>query len=215
MCIRDSTSIVWLKGTEYLVKNLFISLGIAILLIALIMSILFSSVRMVFMSLIPNLLPLLTTAAIMGYFGISIKPSTILIFSIAFGISVDDTIHFLAKYRQELKSHSWNIKEATLLALKETGVSMIYTSIVLFFGFGVFAASEFGGTVALGMLVSLTLLVAMCSNLILLPSLILSLDKRITTKAFEKESLIELIDEEEDINLDELEINANRSNLEE
>ena len=209
------TSIVWLKGTEYLVKNLFISLGIAILLIALIMSILFSSARMVFMSLIPNLLPLLTTAAIMGYFGISIKPSTILIFSIAFGISVDDTIHFLAKYRQELKSHSWNIKEATLLALKETGVSMIYTSIVLFFGFGVFAASEFGGTVALGMLVSLTLLVAMCSNLILLPSLILSLDKRITTKAFEKESLIELIDEEEDINLDELEINANRSNLEE
>ncbi len=208
------TSIVWLKGTEYLVKNLFISLGIAILLIAFIMSVLFSSVRMVFMSLIPNLLPLITTAAIMGYFGISIKPSTILIFSIAFGISVDDTIHFLAKYRQELKSHSWNIKEAALLALRETGVSMIYTSIVLFFGFGVFAASEFGGTVALGMLVSLTLLVAMCANLILLPSLILSLEKRITTKAFEKESLIELIDEEEDINLEELEINSTNSNQE-
>lgn len=202
------TSIVWLKGTEYLVKNLFISLGIAILLIAIIMSILFSSVRMVFMSLVPNLLPLLTTAAIMGYFGISIKPSTILIFSIAFGISVDDTIHFLAKYRQELKAHSWNIKEAALLALKETGVSMIYTSIVLFFGFGVFAASEFGGTVALGMLVSLTLLVAMCSNLLLLPSLILSLDKWVTTKAFEKESLIELVDEEEDIDLEGLEIES-------
>ena len=202
------TSFVWLKGTDYLVKNLFISLGIAIILIAIIMSILFSSIRMVFLSLIPNLLPLLTTAAIMGYFGIPIKPSTILIFSIAFGISVDDTIHYLAKYRQELKSHSWNIKEAALLALKETGVSMIYTSIVLFFGFGVFAASEFGGTVALGMLVSLTLLVAMASNLILLPSLILSLDKWVTTKAFEKESMVEIVDEEEDINLDELEIGS-------
>ncbi len=202
------TSFVWLKGTDYLVKNLFISLGIAIILIAIIMSILFSSIRMVLLSLIPNLLPLLTTAAIMGYFGIPIKPSTILIFSIAFGISVDDTIHYLAKYRQELKSHSWNIKEAALLALKETGVSMIYTSIVLFFGFGVFAASEFGGTVALGMLVSLTLLIAMLSNLILLPSLILSLDKWVTTKAFEKESMVEIVDEEEDINLDELEIGS-------
>ena len=93
------------------------------------------------------------------------------------------------------------------MALKETGVSMIYTSIVLFFGFGVFAASEFGGTVALGMLVSLTLLVAMCSNLLLLPSLILSLDKWVTTKAFE-ESLIELVDEEEDIDLEGLEIES-------
>jgi len=200
------TSVVWLKGTDYLVKNLFLSLGIAIILIAIIMAVLFSSLRMVFVSLIPNLLPLLFTAAIMGYFGISIKPSTILIFSIAFGISVDDTIHYLAKYRQELSLHSLNLREASILALKETGVSMIYTSIVLFFGFGVFTASEFGGTIALGLLVSITLLVAMASNLILLPSLILSFDNWLTTKAFKEESFVELVDEDDDIDLDELEV---------
>jgi len=201
------SSVVWLKGTDYLVKNLFLSLSIAIVLIAIIMAFLFSSLRMVFVSLIPNLLPLLLTAAIMGFFGISIKPSTILIFSIAFGISVDDTIHYLAKYRQELHKHSMNMREAAILALKETGVSMIYTSIVLFFGFGVFTASEFGGTVALGLLVSITLLVAMASNLILLPSLILSFDSWLTTRVFKEESLIEILDEEEDIEIDELEVN--------
>ena len=200
------TSVVFLKGTNYLVENLLTSLILAIILIASLMSILFSSVRMVLVSLMPNLLPLLTTAGLMGFFGIPIKPSTILIFSIAFGISVDDTIHFLAKYRQELKHHKWNIKEAVYLALQETGVSMIYTSIILFFGFGVFTVSSFGGTIALGILVSITLLFAMMSDLILLPSLLLSLDKSLTTKAFKKEPLIEIMDEEEDIDLDELEV---------
>lgn len=200
------TSVVWLKGADYLVHNLVLSLSIAIVLIALIMSLLFYSGRMVFVSLVPNLLPLLFTAGIMGYFGISIKPSTILIFSIAFGISVDDTIHYLAKYRQELNKHSLNLREACLLALKETGVSMIYTSIVLFFGFGVFTASDFGGTIALGLLVSITLLIAMASNLILLPSLLLFFDNWLTTKAFKSEPLIEILDEDDDINLEELEV---------
>ena len=200
------TSVTFLKGTNYLVENLLTSLTLAIILIASLMSVLFSSVRMVLVSLIPNLLPLLTTAGLMGFFGIPIKPSTILIFSIAFGISVDDTIHFLAKYRQELKHHKWNIRESVHLALRETGVSMIYTSIILFFGFGVFTVSSFGGTVALGILVSVTLLFAMLADLVLLPSLLLSLDKALTTKAFKREPLIEIIDEEEDIDLDELEI---------
>ncbi|MCB9335689.1 MAG: MMPL family transporter [Flavobacteriales bacterium] len=200
------TSVVFLKGTDYLVENLFTSLALAILLIASLMSVLFSSVRMVVVSLIPNLLPLITTAALMGFIGIPIKPSTILIFSIAFGISVDDTIHFLAKYRQELKQHRIGIKRAVLAALKETGFSMIYTSTILFFGFGVFTVSSFGGTVALGFLVSLTLLMAILADLVLLPSLLLSLDKALTTKAFKKEPLIEIFDEDEDIELDELEI---------
>lgn len=200
------TSVVFLKGTNYLVENLLTSLTLAIILIASLMSVLFSSVRMVLVSLIPNLLPLLTTAGLMGFFGIPIKPSTILIFSIAFGISVDDTIHFLAKYRQELKHQKWNIRESVHLALRETGVSMIYTSIILFFGFGVFAVSSFGGTVALGLLVSVTLLFAMMADLVLLPSLLLSLDKALTTKAFKREPLIEIIDEEEDIDLNELEV---------
>ncbi len=199
------TSIVFTKGTSYLVNNLFISLMIAICIIAILMATLFRSVRMVFVSLLPNLIPLIVTAAIMGFFDVPIKPSTILVFSVAFGISVDDTIHFLAKYRQELKNQSWDIKGSVVNAIRETGVSMIYTSIVLFFGFGIFCSSNFGGTQALGILVSVTLLVAMLANLVLLPSLLLSLEKRITTKAF-KEPLLELLDEEEDIELDELEV---------
>jgi predicted RND superfamily exporter protein len=146
---------------------------------------------MIVISLVPNLLPLLLTAGIMGYFGVPLKPSTILVFSIAFGISVDDTIHFLAKYRQELKANNWRIRKSVFNALRETGVSMFYTSIVLFFGFSVFMISSFGGTVALGGLVSLTLVFAMLSNLILLPVLLLSLEKTI---ANEKEFIEPKID---------------------
>ena len=134
----------------------------------------------------------------MGYLGIPIKPSTILVFSIAFGISVDDTIHFLAKYRQELKVNNWRIKQSVYKALRETGVSMLYTSIVLFFGFLVFTASSFGGTIALGGLVSVTLLFAMVSNLLLLPSLLLSLEKNIANKEDFKEPTIAILDPEDE-----------------
>ena len=141
----------------------------------------------------------------MGYAGIPIKPSTILVFSIAFGISVDDTIHFLAKYRQELVSRDWKIKESAIAALRETGVSMFYTSVILFFGFGIFVLSGFGGTKALGMLVSLTLLIAMMANLVLLPTLLMTLNKILLSKSL-KEPLFEILDEEEDIELADLEI---------
>lgn len=191
-------ALIFQKGTQYLVKNLIISLGLAIVLIALFMAWMFRSVRMVFISIIPNLLPLLMTAGLMGYLGVPIKPSTILVFSIAFGISVDDTIHFLAKYRQELKANNWKIKRSVYASLRETGVSMFYTSIVLFFGFSVFMISSFGGTVALGGLVSITLLFAMSSNLLLLPSLLLSLEKLIANKEVFKEPAMEIIPEDED-----------------
>lgn len=199
------TSVVFVRGTQYLVKSLFQSLGLAVLLISLFMALMFNSRRMVMLSLVPNIIPLLFTAGIMGYFGIPIKASTILIFSIAFGISVDNTIHFLAKYRQELKITNWSIGESVILALRETGVSMIYTSFVLFFGFGVFSLSSFGGTVALGILVSMTLLVALISNLVLLPALLMGLQRMATTKYFE-EPLLEIFDEEVDIEYDELKI---------
>ena len=163
----------------------------------------FNSFRMVVVSLIPNLIPLLITASIMGYFGISIKPSTILVFSIAFGISVDDTIHFLAKYRQELMYRNNNIKDSVVAAIKETGVSMFYTSIVLFFGFFIFIASQFGGTLALGLLVSITLLIALLSNLIVLPAMLLSLEKSLIEEAI-SDPLLDVFDEEEDIELKEL-----------
>jgi predicted RND superfamily exporter protein len=153
---------------------------------------------MILVSLIPNLLPLLVTAGLMGFLGVPIKPSTILVFSIAFGISVDDTIHFLAKYRQELKANNWKIKRSVYAALRETGVSMFYTSIVLFFGFSVFMISSFGGTVALGGLVSATLLFAMLSNLLLLPSLLLSLQKEIANEEDFQEPAINIIPVEDD-----------------
>lgn len=205
-------SIVYLKGTSYLVRNLFTSLFIAIILIACIMALLFASPRMVMISLIPNILPLLFTGGLMGFFGIPIKPSTILVFSVAFGISVDDTIHYLAKFRQELRFRKWDTKQCVLQALRETGISMIYTSVVLFFGFGIFTASKFGGTLALGILVSVTLLIAMLSNLVLLPSLLLSMDQKITRKALNKEPMIEIVDEEEDIELEDLEVKVGQMN---
>ena len=195
------SALLFLKGTKYLVKNLVLSLALAIGLIALFMAYLFRSFRMIIISLIPNLLPLLITAGVMGFVGVPIKPSTILVFSIAFGISVDDTIHFLAKYRQELIANKWKIKTSVYAALRETGVSMFYTSIVLFFGFSVFIISNFGGTVALGALVSATLLFAMLANLVLLPSLLLSLEKSIANKEVLKKPQINILPKEE-INTD-------------
>ncbi|RMA66283.1 efflux RND transporter permease subunit [Ulvibacter antarcticus] len=203
-------ALVFQKGTKYLVNNLIISLSLAILLIALFMAWMFRSMRMILVSLIPNLLPLIITAGLMGFIGVPIKPSTILVFSIAFGISVDDTIHFLAKYRQELIANNWKIKKSVYAALRETGVSMFYTSIVLFFGFSVFTISSFGGTVALGALVSATLLFAMLANLLLLPSLLLSLERSIANKETLKKPALKIIpdDEDEETEVDD-EINPN------
>ena len=190
-------ALLFLKGTKYLIKNLVLSLVLAIFLIALFMAYLFRSFKMIIISLIPNLLPLIITAGMMGFLGIPLKPSTILVFSIAFGISVDDTIHFLAKYRQELIDSKWKIQRSVYAALKETGVSMFYTSIVLFFGFSVFMSSEFGGTVALGGLISMTLLFAMLANLILLPSLLISLRDTVANEEVLKEPKIQIIEPSE------------------
>lgn len=192
--VVTGTSILAAHGNKYLTRSLFTSLIIAIIAIALFMAWMFSSWEMVIISLIPNLIPLMITGSFMGFFGIPIKPSTVLVFSIAFGISVDNTIHFLAKYRQELKATSLDIGRSVKYAIREAGVSMLYTSIILFFGFGIFSLSSFGGTVALGVLVSFTLLVAMTSNLILLPSMLLTREKKMIEK-FE-EPLMQIFDEE-------------------
>ena len=199
------TSVVFLEGSKYLVTHLFGSLLLALVIIALLMVLLFTSPRMILISIIPNLIPLILTAGMMGYFGITIRPSTVIIFSIALGISVDNAIQYLARYRLNLRFSHWNIKTSVIAALKETGFSMIYSSVVLFFGFAIFITSTFGGTVALGYLISFTLLMALLCNLFILPSLLLSLDKHITTKKF-REPLIEILDEDVDIELEEIEI---------
>jgi predicted RND superfamily exporter protein len=195
--VITGNSVVYAKGTEFLIKHLVISVVLAIIFISVLMALMFSSIRMIAVSMIPNIIPLIITAAIMGFTGVPIKPSTIIVFSIALGISVDNTIQYLSRYRHELKITNGNIKLSTLNALREAGFSMMYTSVVLVLGFSVFMISDFGGTKALGMLVSATLFIAMFFNMLVLPSLLLVLDKYIVTKAFEGEQLIEIYDEDD------------------
>ncbi|MEO8252778.1 MAG: efflux RND transporter permease subunit [Flavobacterium sp.] len=200
--VMTGKALVFEKGTKYLLDNLVSSLLFAVFLISLLMVFMFRSFKMVVVSLIPNLLPLMITAGLMGYFGIPLKPSTILVFSIAFGLSVDDTIHFLAQYRQELKQNNWKIKKSVFATIKESGISMFYTSVVLFAGFSVFMVSDFGGTVALGGLIAITLAFGMLSNLMLLPCLVLTLNKSLANEQEFIEPKIDVLN-----NPDELENN--------
>ena len=177
-------ALVFQKGTSYLINNLIESLIFAILVIAGLMAYMFRSAKMILVSVITNILPLCITSGLMGYLGIPLKPSTILVFSIAFGISVDNAIQFMAKYRHDLKMNDGKIKKSVFSALQETGVSTFYTSIVLIFGFAIFTLSSFSGTVALGGLISCTLLFAMFANLLVLPALVLTFEKK---KAIQEE----------------------------
>ncbi|MEM7548462.1 MAG: MMPL family transporter [Bacteroidota bacterium] len=194
------TTLLFVKGNKFLVENLQMSLVLAFMIISVIMGALFRNFKMIIISLIPNFVPLIITAGLMGFLGVPLKPSTALIFSIAFGISVDDSIHFLAKYRMELFANRFNVPIALSKTLRETGASMIYTSIILFFGFVIFAASDFLATVALGALTSVTLLIAMFTNLIFLPSLLIRFDsgKRNVNAHPWIEQIDDFYDEDED-----------------
>jgi predicted RND superfamily exporter protein len=171
-------ALVFQKGTSYLVDNLIESLIFAILVIAGLMLYLFRSFKMVFASVITNILPLCITSGLMGYFGIPLKPSTILVFSIAFGISVDNAIQFMAKYKHDLIQSNGKVKKSVFSALRETGISTFYTSVVLILGFATFTLSSFSGTIALGGLISCTLAFAMFANLLVLPALVLTFEKK-------------------------------------
>jgi len=170
------TTLLFIKGNKFLIKNLQTSFLFAFLIIAIIMGILFRNLKVIIISLVPNVIPLMITGGLMGYYGIPLKPSTAIIFSIVFGISVDYSIHFLAKYRQELFANKFLVTVAITKSIRETGASMIYTSVILFCGFIIFSLSDFLGTVALGALTSTTLLIAMFTNLTVLPSLLLTFD---------------------------------------
>lgn len=166
------SSIIFSRGTDYMLEHLIESICLAIVLISIIRFFQFKSIGIMLISLLPNVVPLIITAGIMGYFGIDLKPSTILIFTIAFGLASDQTIYFLTHYQQELKYGKHDFKVALSNTIKESGVSMTHIAFILFFGFGIFTASTFGGTVVLGMLLSITLLVALVFNLTLLPALV-------------------------------------------
>ena len=171
-------ALVFQKGTSYLVDNLKDAILFAILMVAALMTYMFRSVKMIAVALITNILPLCITSGLMGFFDIPLKPSTILVFSIAFGISVDNAIQFMAKYRHDLIANRGKVKRSVMSAIRETGVSTLYTSIVLIFGFGTFVLSSFSGTIALGGLIACTLTFAMFANLLMLPSLVLTFEKK-------------------------------------
>lgn len=188
------TSVIFLKGNQFLVSNLIQSLLIAYIVIAVILAILFGSFKMILISLTTNTIPLIFTAGFMGFMDINLKPSTVMVFSIAFGMAVDFSIHYVARFRMDLKKYDGNIGKAVNSALAETAPSMIYTSFVLFFGFSIFIMSTFGGTVSLGILTTLTLVVALFTNILLLPSLLLSFEKSINKKELLKKHLLEIED---------------------
>ena len=176
--LLTGSSIIFSKGTDYMLMHLMESILLAIVLISLLRLAQFKDLRIMFISLLPNVIPLIITAGLMGFFNIPLKPSTILIFTIAFGLASDQTIYFLTRYQQELQSTDFSTSKVISDTIIETGISMTHIALVLFFGFGIFTASTFGGTMILGLLLSITLIIALVSNLTLLPALLVLLDKR-------------------------------------
>lgn len=201
--VVTGTSVVAAEGTKYLFINMMESTVIAILAISALMFFLFNSWRMTFISMVPNIIPLVFIGGFMGFFNITLRPSTLMVFGVALGITVDSAIIFLAKYRQELRHNMSN--EPVITSIRETGLGIVYSSIINFFGFGMFCFSQFGGTKAMGILVSLAVLIGAITNILLLPSLLMSLEKYVLTKSF-KEPYFEIYDEEEDIELDDLKV---------
>lgn len=190
-------SIVFTQGTGFLINNLLESIFLGIIFISILMAILFTSYRMVIIAMIVNIIPLIITAAVMGYSGIPVKPSTLIVFCVSLGIAVDNAIQFLSRYRFELRTHHASISQAVIVAINEMGISMIYSSLVLVAGFGIFLISSFGGINALGILIAITLFFALFFDVLFLPSLLLSLERFATTKTFRK-PLVELYDEDDE-----------------
>jgi predicted RND superfamily exporter protein len=197
------TSVIFLEGSRFIINGLTESILLAFVLIIFCMLYLFRSWRMLLISLIPNIIPLAVTAGVMGWLDIPLKPSTVLVFSVALGIAIDVTIRFLVNFKQELPHHNLDISATVKQTIHETGLSIIYTSLILLAGFMIFSFSEFGGTKALGWLTSLTLLMAMITNLTILPALLLWMEKALLKKARKKE-LWNTLDEERDMDMSEL-----------
>ena len=171
------TSIVFLEGSKFIINSLRDSLLLALAMIVFCMIILFRSWRIVLISIVTNLIPLAITAGVMGFFQIPLKPSTVLVFSIALGIAIDVTIRFLVNYKQDLVKNNFNIEATVQSTIHETGISIIYTSLILSAGFIVFLVSQFDGTKALGYLTALTLILSMFANLTILPAMLVWFDR--------------------------------------
>jgi uncharacterized protein len=188
--LLTGTSVTFLEGSRYIINGLKESVFWAFLLIALCMLYLFRSARILFCSLIPNVIPLAITAGVMGWVGVPLKPSTVLVFSVALGIAIDITIRFLVNYKQDLEKNANNPEKTVITTIHSTGLSIIYTSIVLIVGFVIFCFSGFGGIKALGWLTSLTLVTATITNLVLLPALLIDLNKKRDTARVRKQDTV-------------------------
>ncbi|PHX92754.1 MAG: hypothetical protein CK532_01490 [Flavobacteriales bacterium] len=188
------TSPIFLKGVSYLLGSLRSATFWSLIIISLTMGFLFPSFRMVIIAIVPNIIPLLVTAGAMGYFDIPLKPSTILIFSIAFGITVDATIHFIICFRRELVKMNRSVREAIDHTIMEVGLSMLYSMVAICAGFLIFIFSDFQGTQAMGYLTGLTLFMGMTANLLLLPCFILSFEKYLNSKDELSEQVFEIPD---------------------
>lgn len=208
--VITGTAVVAAEGTKYLFTNMGESIIFAIIAISAVMSLLFNSWKMTLISMIPNIIPLIFIAGFMGFFHVDLKPSTLLVFGVALGITVNNAIILLAKYRIELRKGLHSTKECILISLRETGLGIIYTSAIVFFGFSIFYFSQFGGTKAMGLLVSLAIFIGMFTNLLILPALLLSLEKYVKDEVY-KEPYFLIFDEEEDIELDNLKVEKTAS----
>ncbi len=199
------TSKIFLKGNAYLFDSLLKATFWSLLIISLTMSFLFPSWRMVIIAIIPNFIPLIITAGMMGFLGLSLKPSTILIFSISFGITVDSTIHFISTFRREVLKNMNTVEKALAITIDEVGISMIYSALAVCSGFAIFIFSDFRGTQSLGWLTGLTIFGGLATNLFLLPGLIYAFKDFVNAKVELKESMIEITEEEETENENKLE----------
>ncbi|MHB1922353.1 MAG: efflux RND transporter permease subunit [Chitinophagaceae bacterium] len=197
------TSVIFLEGSRFIINGLRDSILLAFLLIMVCMLFLFRSGKMLLICLVPNIIPLVVTAGVMGWFGVNLKPSTVLVFSVALGIAIDVTIRFLVNFKQELSRNNYQVSDTVRKTIHETGLSIIYTGLILFAGFMIFSFSGFGGTRALGWLTSLTLVMAMMTNLTILPALLLWYEKSLKRNATEQ-YLGMVPKEEEDIDLNRL-----------
>jgi predicted RND superfamily exporter protein len=175
--VYTGTTVTFLEGSSFIIAGLKQSIVWAFLLIAACMLYLFRSFRILFCSLLPNVIPLVITAGVMGWAGVPLKPSTVLVFSIALGIAIDITIRFLVNYKQD-KQEGDDVQTTVVKTIHSTGISIVYTSLVLIAGFVIFCFSGFGGTQALGWLTSLTLVMATLTNLIFLPALLITISRK-------------------------------------
>jgi predicted RND superfamily exporter protein len=199
------TSKIFLKGNAYLFDSLLKATFWSLLIISLTMSFLFPSWRMVIIAIVPNFIPLIITAGMMGFLGLSLKPSTILIFSISFGITVDSTIHFISTFRREVLKNMNTVENAVAITIDEVGISMIYSALAVCSGFAIFIFSDFRGTQSLGWLTGLTIFGGLATNLFLLPALIHAFKDFVNAKVELKDSMIEITEEEDIENENKLE----------